>query len=391
MRSRNPTIYEIIPQIYDGMLDPGRLASVGESIVQLVGGHTGVLVSRTRSMKGTVFSEIAYNVDLSSAKAWETTFSAFNPFRREENQARAGDVLSCSKLVVSEDYKKSVFYNEWARKRDHWDYMGIVLDKGQSAMDYFAILKPHSGGLMTPADIDRMRILGPHLRRAFTTSALIQKYRAQAKSLGDLIATAGFGVVLVTATRQITYVNDAAEALMQSHRGLGYAHGRVCAKDPHADRKLEAMVLCASRPNEPSQKGGTLPLLDDAGAFSHIMHVIPLSASSSLRLLDKERPVVGLFIVDLSRETTFDRIRAFAGLYNLTPGESRFMAKLISGEGLIEAAERLKITEGTARTHLKHIFAKTDTHRQAELLRLFFEVTIPWVSRASHFVDRCVA
>lgn len=63
------------------MLDPSRLAFVGESIVQLVGGHTGALVSRARSTKGTVFSEMAYNVDLGSAKAWETTFSAhsFSP------------------------------------------------------------------------------------------------------------------------------------------------------------------------------------------------------------------------------------------------------------------------------------------------------------------------
>jgi DNA-binding CsgD family transcriptional regulator len=70
-------------------------------------------------------------------------------------------------------------------------------------------------------------------------------------------------------------------------------------------------------------------------------------------------------------------VNAFAPLFGLTGAETRVLAALISGEGLTSAVKRLAMTEPTARTHLKHILAKTDTHRQAELMRLFFEVTIP--------------
>jgi len=38
--------------------------------------------------------------------------------------------------------------------------------------------------------------------------------------------------------------------------------------------------------------------------------------------------------------------------------------------GAKEAAEMLGISEPTVRTHLQHIFSKTNTLRQADLLRL---------------------
>jgi DNA-binding CsgD family transcriptional regulator len=40
------------------------------------------------------------------------------------------------------------------------------------------------------------------------------------------------------------------------------------------------------------------------------------------------------------------------------------------GDGIQACADRLGITRATARTHLAHIFRKTGTNRQAELVRL---------------------
>jgi DNA-binding CsgD family transcriptional regulator len=56
--------------------------------------------------------------------------------------------------------------------------------------------------------------------------------------------------------------------------------------------------------------------------------------------------------------------------FGLTPAEATFAREIAKGDGIQAAAERLGITRSTARTHLQHIFDKTDTHRQAELVRL---------------------
>jgi DNA-binding CsgD family transcriptional regulator len=61
----------------------------------------------------------------------------------------------------------------------------------------------------------------------------------------------------------------------------------------------------------------------------------------------------------------------------LTGGELRVLLALAQGLGGKEAAEMLGISEPTVRTHLQHIFSKTATPRQADLLRLFQNSTPP--------------
>jgi DNA-binding CsgD family transcriptional regulator len=54
--------------------------------------------------------------------------------------------------------------------------------------------------------------------------------------------------------------------------------------------------------------------------------------------------------------------------FGLTPAEARVALHLVAGETLRSAEARLSMTYETARTHLKSIFQKTGTCRQAELV-----------------------
>src|SRR5262245_54759820 len=54
--------------------------------------------------------------------------------------------------------------------------------------------------------------------------------------------------------------------------------------------------------------------------------------------------------------------------FGLTPAEARLTLHLVAGETLRSAEAKLGITYETARTHLKNIFGKTGTCRQAELV-----------------------
>src|SRR5262245_23608980 len=54
--------------------------------------------------------------------------------------------------------------------------------------------------------------------------------------------------------------------------------------------------------------------------------------------------------------------------FGLTPAEARLALHLAAGETLRSAEAKLSIRYETARTHLKSIFQKTGTCRQAELV-----------------------
>jgi DNA-binding CsgD family transcriptional regulator len=79
--------------------------------------------------------------------------------------------------------------------------------------------------------------------------------------------------------------------------------------------------------------------------------------------------VAAVFIGDpeASQITT---VEFFQTLYALTPAEAELVALLARGRTLEEAAAERGVTLNTVRSQLKQVFAKTDTHRQGDLMRL---------------------
>lgn len=56
--------------------------------------------------------------------------------------------------------------------------------------------------------------------------------------------------------------------------------------------------------------------------------------------------------------------------FKLTPMEAKVARHIASGHTVETATERFSVNRETVRTHLKAIFAKTETHRQSELIVL---------------------
>ena len=54
----------------------------------------------------------------------------------------------------------------------------------------------------------------------------------------------------------------------------------------------------------------------------------------------------------------------------MTSAEAAVAVEVLEADGLRAVASRLGISLATARTHLAHVFDKTGTRRQAELVRL---------------------
>lgn len=96
--------------------------------------------------------------------------------------------------------------------------------------------------------------------------------------------------------------------------------------------------------------------------------VAPLNGNKAATVLPGSARV-GVFITDPERLRVPDRDEIRRSLH-VTPAEADLLRLLASGHTLEQSASRLGVTLETARTRLKSVFAKTETHRQADLVRL---------------------
>jgi DNA-binding CsgD family transcriptional regulator len=79
--------------------------------------------------------------------------------------------------------------------------------------------------------------------------------------------------------------------------------------------------------------------------------------------------IAALFVTDPDEAVHADA-DALRAVWGLTRAEAKIAAALASGHSLRDVADERGITLNTARWHLKHILAKTETRTQAGLARL---------------------
>jgi len=170
------------------------------------------------------------------------------------------------------------------------------------------------------------------------------------------------GAMLVSADGQTKIANSTAMAILQRGDGIAMTRTGVVAERASDTRLLHRLLRDALHSPEAGEpKESPITLERKKSRSSLIVRVLPgpglecwhgeQHRTALLRLYDRD---MGLVVDE----------RAMIALYGLTRGEAALATKLIQGKSIEEASGELYISTHTARTHLKRIFMKTDTHRQ---------------------------
>jgi DNA-binding CsgD family transcriptional regulator len=67
----------------------------------------------------------------------------------------------------------------------------------------------------------------------------------------------------------------------------------------------------------------------------------------------------------------------FFRAYGLTNSEYQIATGVLNGKGLADVAAATNLSLSTVRSYMKQVFAKTDTHRQSELIALYYRSILP--------------
>lgn len=215
-----------------------------------------------------------------------------------------------------------------------------------------------------------LRVLVPHLRGALRTRAkMVGMARERAFAFAAL-AKAHHGVMIVTADMTLVFANAAAERIAHESDGLTVdSCGHLRADSAHLQDRLRELIDDAT---DSEYGGGNVAVLRPSGKRSLILRISPLDTQSGNGRWPRAALVV---ITDPDHEPTPEP-SVLHELFGLTEAEVAVALCVLRGDGLPAVADELSVSVFTARTHLQHIFAKTKTHRQAELVRLLSTTAI---------------
>lgn len=173
------------------------------------------------------------------------------------------------------------------------------------------------------------------------------------------------GVLIVDVDLRVRYVNRSGRDTLSRNRGVELRNDTLTIPDKQLDQRLKELVQRAAAKAEQGQDKacGAMSVQRPMSRECVELIVAPVPTSSGA---DTEVQIlIYLFDVNSPRQVSFD---VLTGLYGLTHTEAKLAQFMTNGMTLDEAAEELAIAVNTARTHLKHIFHKTQINRQTELI-----------------------
>jgi DNA-binding CsgD family transcriptional regulator len=367
--SEAEAVSALVGDIYDAALDPALWPDALGKAGRFVGGHGAGLYAKDASAKtGNIFYHDGV-IDPHYIALYFDKYVKLDPSTTAHFFSEIEKPVATADILPYEEFVETRFYKEWARPQGLVDHVTTVLERSATSVALFGVFRHEQHGLADDEMRRRMRLIAPHVRRAVLIGRAIDLRTAEAASFADTFDGLGAGLFLVDATGRIVHANAAGHAMLAAGDLVRANGDRLASGDPDTDQDLLDIFAAAGAGDAAVGIKGIAVPLAASGGERHVAHVLPLTSGARRRAGASYAAVAALFVHKAALATPSPP-EVIAKSYKLTPSELRVLLAVVEVGGSPEVAEALGIAESTVKFHLKRLFEKTGTRRQADLVKL---------------------
>jgi DNA-binding CsgD family transcriptional regulator len=359
----------IVADFYDAGLDPARWPQALLALCEWVKADAVGLGFHDLDA-GTGHFDRAIGIPAEAQASYRRLHGRSNPWFQSEAAFRSpATIVRGSEVADEAAVKASPFYRTWLKSTGLMFHLFVVLERRGGSLSYLMLARRQGKPDFGDDAISILQDLASPLCRAHSLTRRIVRLRALERAAVRAVNAMPIGVALLDRNGAVIEANATARAVIEVSDGLGMVNGGLGTDIAGRRVKLKDFI---GRSTDrigvvPADEVSLLPVPRASGQRPLTLLLAPLGEDPNAASVDT--PAALLFIGDPERTTLFDQAR-IARLYGLSRAESRVAALLASGYRLEQVAEKLEIAYETVRKHLKQIFGKTGTYRQAELVRM---------------------
>jgi DNA-binding CsgD family transcriptional regulator len=349
--------------VYDAATEPELWSSVLTELSDATGSQGGVLFGQSTRK---VFFDYNGRLDVDRIRVYQEQHLS-NVWSEYMFRQPAGRLVGSDEIVPLATLQKTAFFNDILRPQDLAHSVMAKLFGDDDFHGAFNICRSERQGPMDEGG--RRLIVGmvPHLRRAVALGFRLDGYRAIQRAEYVVLDQLASGVILLGQRNRILYLNAAARLLGLEGGALSLRGGTLRARSQAHAKRLDDLILGAQQGLPASAM--SIPRIGNGQLLTVLI--------SSVRSRDIERfadmsmpdAAVLVFVVDPVNSSGMS-ISWVMDAFGLTPAEARVALAASSGAAIPVVAMSLQLSQNTIKTHLRRIYAKTGTSRQAELARV---------------------
>ena len=357
----------VVSEIYASSIDPANwpvalteisraLDATGASILQGTGPSRGVL---------------AAGVPVEAYGAYVDYYRPMDYVMEAVETGPAGLIRGGQELIALKT--RSEFEAGFLRPYEMDDGLFARLNVGAPPTSFLVAAPRRPEPFPTAERVKLLSGILPHLQQALLTQRRFAAVVERSADICGAFELMRHGVIIVGSKGQVITLNSSAEEILRSDDGLHIQSGRIGSANARVAHELRRACRIALVGGGSGVRGGHwLRCERPSGKRPFVIHVTPLHRAGDGN--EVRDPSALITIRDPERETE-PPATLLRRLYGLTTGEAEVTIRLARGDNLRDIAADLAVSYQTVRTHLQHIFDKTDTHRQAELVRLLLTLS----------------
>jgi DNA-binding CsgD family transcriptional regulator/PAS domain-containing protein len=364
-------VFNLIEQIYAASLNPNLWRVFLEKLQAILGSQASALFIQDFGKAGQNSGGAEIGIQADHRRAYEQYYGSKNIYLlRGQQLLTPGRVLIYDELCPRSEAMRSEFYNDWVAPQGLGPGILAIVAKENSICSMLGVMWPKNK--IIPSRIQIVDRVLPHLQRAVQIHSRITGLDIERRMVQHAIDHWQTGLIFLNHRGVVLFVNAAASRLLAQNDALRLGKGGLEAVQPACNR-----VLCSLIDNSIQTSlglglnaGGKVLIKRRVGQpLSVFVSPIREQELSDFGLPPSVIPGAIIFIDDPDQEYRIDN-KQLRQLYGLTRAEATICALLVKGSDLNAISNALHISLETVRTHLKHIFSKTGTRRQAELVSL---------------------
>ena len=237
------------------------------------------------------------------------------------------------------------------------DGVFVRMAAGGASASFLAVVPKRDQPFDTVERVSVAGVLARHIDQALNVAAHFAELHHAAGQFDTIIDVIQHGVVVVGRSGRIIRMNAAAERILTGGDGLVIRGGVIEAVFATTNAQLQRALADAGH-------GDAVACRRISGKRPYVVQVVPLAETA------------GALVMLCDPESEHEPPQAFLKrAFGMTTAESEVARRVMRGAQLHQIADELVVSKATVRTHLQHIFEKTGTHRQAELVRLLLAVS----------------
>jgi DNA-binding CsgD family transcriptional regulator len=309
--------------------------------------------------------QVTTGFDEAATECYSSYYSSINCWMQKAQSRPVGIASHSSKLLPREQLLRTEFYNDFLRRQNIASGLGLTICRDLDCSFMLSVLGEDLEESEIEGRVQAVQSLMPHLQRAS------QFYRRGNAELGNVgggreLDALSIGLMRIGLGRQITYMNDTAEQLLNGQCALYTdVRGRLACKDAELLQRIDAMSWHWHSPGTPLT---AQPFILQATDHSPPMKVtlVPPPADDVLNFF---RGPECTLLIERPRLDVKTAIAGLAKTSKLTSAEAMVVEGLASGLSIKDIAQARTVSTDTVRAQVKSVFAKTGLRSQADLIR----------------------